>query len=160
MTFNRKLATMTLAAAFLTAGSVSAASAATTAAVPGDVYTASGYASLDGTNYKVVASLTLPAGKYLINGVGNSLNQQAASAVVSCNMYDDHNMYLTSGTATLPAPSLIGTSSYASTPFLTTANLAAGGRVRVECIVGNAVSGIQENLRLTALTVGDINSVQ
>jgi hypothetical protein len=123
-----------------------------------DVYTASGSTSIDGSNYTVIAALNLPAGKYLVNGWGMSHNQQAQSAMVSCNMYDDRGTHLGVSEATLPAPSMVDTDSYATVPFLATVHLPDAGHVRVECIVGNAVAGIWQSIKLTALTVGDINA--
>jgi hypothetical protein len=123
-----------------------------------DVYTSSGNASIDGSNYTVITALNLPAGKYLVNGWGMSLNQQEQSAMVSCNMYDNRGNHLGTSDATLPAPSIVDTNSYATVPFLATVNLPDPGQVRVECIVGNAVAGIQQDVKLTALTVGDIKT--
>jgi hypothetical protein len=123
-----------------------------------EVYTAAGSASLDGSNYKVVTAMNLPAGKYLVNGWGMALNQQEQSALVSCNMYDDRGNHLGVSDATLPAPSIVNTYSYATMPLLATVNLPDPGQVRVQCIVGNAVPGIWQSVKLTALTVGDIKT--
>ena len=69
------------------------------------IYTTSGHEFLDGANYKTVITLDLPAGKFLLTGKGQALNQQETSDVVSCNVYSSAGSHLDSSTTTVPRAS-------------------------------------------------------
>ena len=110
-------------------------------------YTASGGASTINGNYSTIASMTLPAGKYLIGGSGTVNNQTGNPDQVSCNLY--------AGTDVVNASTVDVPLQYGSLAFAGVATLTASSLVRIECIAGQP-SGPNVGARITATTVTDI----
>jgi hypothetical protein len=101
-----------------------------------------------------VARMQLPAGRYMLTGKGQALNQQEAADVVSCNVYDAAGNHLDASTVSSPQPaSTVVTWSYATLNFHSPIELSEAREVRVQCIGGD---GIGVSVRLSALTVGGI----
>jgi hypothetical protein len=114
------------------------------------VYASSGHEFLNGANYTVVARLELPAGRYLLIGKGQALNQQQTPDLVSCNVYDSAGHNLDSSTVTVP------TASYGTLAFQRPVDLLQPQSIRLECIDGNGTAGIGTFIRLSAVSAGTI----
>jgi hypothetical protein len=117
------------------------------------MHAASGHAFLNGANYTVVTTLALPAGRFLLTGKGQALNQQASSEEVSCNVYDSSGNHLDASTTTVPRASLIEASSYGTLAFQRPVHLSQPKSIRVECISGD---GIGVSVHLAAISAGSI----
>ena len=95
--------------------------------VVGAAYQTSGGTNIGNAAYTVVADMVVPAGKYHVTGSGLVNNQTGAPVdVLACNAYADANAV---GAATTSAPL-----QYAGFAIDGTADLPAGGTIRVECI--------------------------
>jgi hypothetical protein len=116
----------------------------------GTVNTAFGHEFLNGGNYTVVTHLDLPAGRYLLTGKGQALNQQAADEEVSCNVYDSSGRHVDSSTVS------VRSTDYATLAFQAPLDLPESRTVRVECIDGNGTAGIGVGVRLSAVSTGEI----
>jgi hypothetical protein len=100
--------------------------------------------------YTRVVEMNLPAGKYLITGRGNAINQQALPDLVSCNVY-------TGAFTSVDANSTsVGSGEYAALAFSGIATLSTPGVVWVECIASAQSPGPFTVARLTATTAADV----
>ena len=121
------------------------------------IYTTAGHEFLNGANYKTVVTLDLPAGKFLLTGKGQALNQQETSDVGSCNVYSSTGGHLDASTTTVPRASLIEAGSYGTLAFHRAVELSAPSTIRVECIDGQGTTGIGASVVPSALSAGSID---
>jgi hypothetical protein len=93
----------------------------------GIAYQTSGGTGIGNSVYTTVADMVLPAGKYHVTANGTANNQTGAPVdVISCNAY--------AGAAFVDAGSTSVALQYAGFSIDGTADLPAGGTLRVECI--------------------------
>lgn len=121
------------------------------------VYTTAGHEFLNGANYKTVVTLDLPAGKFLLSGKGQALNQQSTSDHVSCNVRNSAGQNLDSSTVTVPRASLIETFSYGTLAFHRAVELPAPSTIRVECIDASGTAGIGTSVVMSAISAGSVD---
>lgn len=116
----------------------------------GIAYQTSGGAGIDNNVYTVVADMVVPAGKYHVTARGTVNNQTGAPVdYVACNTYGGSS-YIDSGTTSTPLQ-------YAGFAIDGTADLAAGGTIRVECISSVASAPFPfVGIRLVAVSVAGI----
>jgi hypothetical protein len=123
-----------------------------------DAHAASGFASVDMSNYMTVATLSLPAGSYVITGHGQSQNPQAGATTISCNHYGPNSALIDASTTTLPTAAVVGAASYGTLAFAGAITLASAGSVHVECISGGPeTASFNVSARLVAVTVASIS---
>jgi hypothetical protein len=128
MTIIRRAA---LIGAILAGAAIAWTQVALTTAAPmpkvGISYQTSGGQPIDNTNYRIVADMVVPAGKYHISARGTVTNQTGAAVdYVACDAYAGVN-FVDSGTASAPLQ-------YAGFAIDGQGDLPSGGTIRVECI--------------------------
>ena len=134
-TFVRRLGLLTglLAAVVIAWSQIALALAAPPAkAVIGASYQTSGGQPIANDNYKVVADMVVPPGKYHITARGTVTNQTGGPVdSVACNAYAGIN-FVDSGTTSV-------TLQYAGFAIDGQGDLPSGGTIRVECISSTPV---------------------
>jgi len=102
-----------------------------TKASVGMAYETAGGTNVGPANYTTVADMVLPAGKYHVTARGLANNQTGVPVnVISCNAYAG-TTFVDAGDTSVPMQ-------YAGFGIDGTADLPAGGTVRVECISDSA----------------------
>jgi len=121
--------------------------------VVGVAYQKSGANSIDNTNYATVVSMSVPAGKYQVQGRITESNQTGATIdTVACNAYGNAG-------GDIPIDGGNGANfqngQASSFPVTGVVALAAAGTIRIECISSNTAAH-NVGAHVVAVTVADI----
>lgn len=119
----------------------------------GIAYQTSGGGGVDNNAYTVVADMVVPAGKYHVTARGTVNNQTGTPVdLVACNAYGPSS-FIDTGTASAP-------NQYAGFAIDGTADLPAGGTIRVECISSAASAPFPSvGISLVAVSVAGITAL-